>query len=290
MSIFEEVKEFFVRNCRVRTTPVPTKDEGVILYDGDGNERLVRMQDKQRQNKFELASVSDFQDFVKDIPLRYPKDLAVYRELTVTVNEQDVPVSVAISIPHDDPRDAMAAFKLKLHEDFERWFDGKQRTQTDFRRMLIELADQHDCGDLALALNFLEYKTEVTFEASAETERNYVLGFKEKEGKGGLNIPKVINVKCPVISGAKYIVEVAFDIIIRKPKQDDPRILFSLSPAGRSIVKIVRDASTVVTENELLMPALDALGANGVVPMRPLYVREKIAPTVFTPSGEIAQL
>lgn len=281
MSIFEEVKEFIVRNCRTRNAAAPTKEGGVILYDGDGSERLVFRADPKRQNIFDLASVADFQAFIRDIGKRYPEDKDKYRELVVKVDGADIPCQVIVSIPYDDPRDGRAEFHLRQHEDFQRWFDGKQRTQTDFRRMLIELSGQHDCQNLVQALTFLEYKTEISFEASAETERNYVLGYKEKESKSGLNIPKIINVKCPVISGAAYIVEVAFDIVIRKPKQDDPRILFSLSPAGKDPKKILREACTVVAEHELLMPAIEALKEAGVDVVAPLYVRDNIGRSVY---------
>lgn len=288
MSIFEEVKEFIVRNCRTRNAAAPTKDEGLILYDGNGTERFVyKREEKLRQNEFMLASVADFISFVQDIPLRYPKDTARYRELLVSVDEADIPKRVSVVTPYDDPHQGCATFDLVLHEDFQRWFDGIQRTQTQFMRMLTELADQHNCENLAKALTFLEYKTEVTFEASAETERNYVLGYKEKDGKSGLNIPKTITVNCPVISGAAYIVEVTFDIIIRKPKPDDPRILFTLSPAGKEAKKIVRDASTVVTEHELLLPAIEALKANGVEIVQPLYVRKDINSTVYVPGEDL---
>ena len=290
MSIFEEVKEFIVRNCRTRTVGVPTKEQGVILYDGNGSERLVRTTEKHRHNTYEVASVADFLAFVQDIPLRYPEDIKAYRELGVRVNDHDTPCHVCLSLPYNDPRDGSVLFKFKEHEDFTRWFDGKQMSQTEFRKMLLELNDQHDCQNLATALTYLEYKTEVTFEASAETERNYVLGFKEKEGKGGLNIPKIINVKCPVISGAAYITEVTFDIVIRKPKQDDPRMLFSLSPANKSEVKILRDACVVIAEHELLMPAIEILKTNGVDVVKPLYVRDTIRPTVYSPSSEVSNL
>ena len=290
MSIFEEVKEFIVRNCRTRIVAVPTKEQGVILYDGNGSERLIRATEKHRHNVYEVASVADFLAFVQDIPLRYPEDIKVYRELGVRVDQKDTPIAVALALPHDDPRNGSVFFNLKEHEDFTRWFDGKQRSQTEFRKMLLELADQHDCQNLATALTFLEYKTEVTFEASAETERNYVLGFKEKEGKGGLNIPKIINVKCPVISGAAYITEVVFDILIRKPKQDDPRMLFSLSPANKSETKILRDACVVIAEHELLTPAIEILKANGVDVVKPLYVRNTIESTVYSPSSEVSSI
>ena len=290
MSIFEEVKEFFVRNCRTRAVEAPAKDKGVVVYDQNGGERIVFHSEPRRQNLYNLASVSDFQAFVRDIPKRYPADKDMYRELSVAVDQNDTPVEVQIALPHDDPRSGAASFEFRRHEDFIRWFDGRQRSQTEFRRMLIELNDQHDQQNLAVALNFLEYKTEVSFEASAETERNYVLGYKEKEGKGGLNIPKVINVKCPVISGAAYIVEVAFDIVIRKPKQDDPRILFTLSPAGKDPVKILRDASITVAEHELLAPAIETLKANGVDVVTPIYVRSGIEATGFEPNSVFVKI
>lgn len=287
MSIFEEVKEFIVRNCRARNAAAPEKEQGIILYDGNGSERFIyKREEKLRQNRFMLASVADFISFVQDVPLRYPKDATHYRELLVSVDDTDIPKSVSVATPYDHVPQGSATFDLILHEDFQRWFDGVQRTQTQFMRMLTELADQHDCQNLAKALTFLEYKTEVTFEASAETERNYVLGYKEKDGKSGLNIPKTITVNCPVISGAAYIVEVVFDILIRKPKPDDPRILFTLSPAGKEAKKIVRDASTVVTEHELLLPAIEALKANGVEIVQPLYVRDGIRHETYVPGED----
>ena len=290
MSIFNEIKDFLVKNCRTREAAKPTETQGVILYDENGAERLVLKSIARRQNEFALASVADFTAFVKDIPARYPADTKAYRELVVEVNSKDIPTAVSITLPFDDPREAYARFAFVEHEDFTRWFDGKQRSQTEFRRLLIELEDQHDLQNLAKALTFLEYKTEVTFEASAETERNYVLAYREKDGKSGLNIPKVINVKCPVISGAAYMVETTFDIVIRKPRQDDPRILFSLSPALKEPVKIMRDAATVVAEHELLLPSIEFLKANGVTPVSPIYVRGRIQDTVWHPEQAVFTL
>ena len=281
MSIIEDLKEMFIRHARTRNVPVPTREQGVILYDDDGAERLVALAKHRRQNNYVVASVKDFLNFLRDMPLRYPEDVKIYRELCVTVDRRDVPNAVIAALPHDDPRDGQVSFGFVQHEDFTRWFDGKKRSQTEFRRMLIELDGQHDCQTLAQVLSFLEYKTEVTFEASSETERTYVLGYKEKESKSGLNIPKVINVKCPVISGTAYIVDVTFDIVIKRPTAEDPKIMFHLVPAGKDPVKILRDASIIVAEHELLQPAIEILKANGVEVVNPLYVRESVAVTTI---------
>jgi len=286
----KDLFEFFIKGCRNRNVAMPSKEGGVILYDGDGNERLMGLREPQLHNTFEVATIGDFLSYVRDIPKRYPADVKTLRELTVMVDHTDTPSSVEISLPKNQRLAGGASFVMKAHEDFKTWFDGKLMDQTQFMRRLIELEDQHDCGDLAKALAFLEYKTEVTYEATAETERNYVLGYTEKESKSGVKIPKIINVKCPVISGANYITETAFDIIIKKPKQDDPSIKFKLSPSGKDPVKIYRDACIHIAENELLVPALTILGENGVDVTTPLYIRSGVKTSEFDPAGDLRSI
>jgi len=281
MNWFDSLIDFFVKNCRTRTVDVPTLDKAIVNYDGNGNETVYVKQEHERGAKFIVASVRDFLAFVTDIPKRMPALLQEFRDVLVFVDDKDIPNAIMLSLTSINPLDAFVKFTLETHEDFMRWFSGNWMTQTEFKRMLIELADQHDQKDLAAIMNYIEFKTEIAFESSAETERSYVLSYKEDDAKTGVKIPKIINVKTPVVSGAAYIADVAFDILIKRPRVDDQTIKFALSPAGKSAVKIIRDARTVIVEEELLKPILPILEKNGVEAVFPLYVRENVEPTQY---------
>ena len=274
--MIETIIGFFKKNSADREVNLPDGTKGLLVFETDGTDRIIVEEKKNIQNLFNLGSVQDFLSFVKDIPERYPDEANSYRELCVYVDNKDVPSRVDISTPFNARNRGFATFKLLPHIDFLTWFDGKSRNQTEFRRLLVEKQGQHDCDNLIPALTFLEYKTEVTFEASAETERNYVLGYKEKESKSGLNIPKTLTVTTPVVSGAEHTATVVFDIIIKKPTQEEPKISFRLIPATMSPLAITKQAHVEIVETEILIPALSILKENIDKVVSPLYFREEV--------------
>ena len=173
-------------------------------------------------------------------------------------------------------------FVLREDQDFARWFSEKAMDQTEFRNLLLELPEQHDQPDLIGALGVLQYRVEVNYEASVETERNVQLAYTEKEMKGSVNIPKTMMVTCPVIAGADFKVTAEFSIMIIKPKNPGDKIKFKLVPYGKSTERIKKEACTVIAEKEFIEPAQAIIGTFAT-PVPALYLRANIKRETFNP-------
>ena len=288
MSIFNDFVDFFKTNARPRTVEGQNGLVGIVFYDKNGDEHLVANPDATVCNTFSVATIKSFQEFIIDIPRRFPHLVSEFRELAVHIDSKATPYSVSLSTPYNKiGENILMEYGIEIHEDFKKWFDGKKRTQAEFRRMLVELQGQHDQDDLIQMLGFLEMKTEVTFEASVETERNYVLGYKEKDGKSGMNIPKQIVVETPVIEGSETKVQVVFDLVIKRPTIEDMKIVFWLQPAGRTADRIAKESITQIVQEEILEPARISMATNGVMNVSPIYVNDEITKKLSRPTDNV---
>ena len=291
MSIFNDFVDFFKTNARPRTVEGQNGLVGIIIYVKNGDERLVVNPDATACNTFSVATIKSFQDFIVDIPRRFPHLVSEFRELAVHIDSKATPYSVSLSTPYNKIGESMfMEYGIEIHEDFKKWFDGKKRTQSEFHRMLVELQGQHDQDDLIQMLGFLEMKTEVTFEASVETERNYVLGYKEKDGKSGMNIPKQIVVETPVIEGSETRVQVVFDLVIKRPTIEDMKIVFWLQPAGRTADRIAKESITQIVQEEIVEPARISMATNGVTNVSTIYVNDEITKKLSRPTDNVVNL
>ena len=273
-------------NTMKRKIELPGGRDAHVMLDSSGNETLVVQDDFQRTNDFQVAAMSDLVAFAAELPERYGLERAKdYRELYVIVDNEDIPVRVALVDKLDERKKAKAVFEYKTHRDFDRWMGAKNMTQLDFRTLLLELADQHDQPDLAGMLSIIKYKTEIEYEASIETERNFKLAFSENEAQGSIDIPKIITVTCPVISGTKHVEVIQFEVVIRKPKPDSgEKIKFSLLPYGKDRTIIFRAAALEVTQSEFVGPMQTALAVFTKI-LPPMFLRQDPKENVYTASA-----
>lgn len=282
MGFITEILDF-VRTTRPRNVVGPNGKTGLLLIDGDGSECVWFKDEPMRLPTFEVGSCADMRNFASDLSKRFsPEVVKETREITVFLNENDTPAYVSLGGPHESNCRANAEFRLAYHEDFRAWFYGNKMTQAQFRQLLLEHEGQHDQPDLPIKLQVLEYKAEINFEASVATERNYVLAYSEKDGKGGLNIPKQITVTCPVVAGAETTVTTTFDIVLVRPTAEKPTLMFTLVPTGKGIDKIYRDACCEVVHNEVTKPILSILERLGVETLSPVYVRKQVDTFVYS--------
>lgn len=271
------------------TLPGSTNEPGKQAYihlDAAGNETLIINADYDRAVTYMVASIQDIVDFAGSIVSRYGAGVAMgYRELTVFVDGQDIPTQFMLASQHDDVPLSSINYELKPHRDFSRWMNAGSMTQLEFRTLLLEQADQHDQPSLAGLLSVLKYSTVIDYEASVETERNFVLAFSEKEAKGCVDLPKMLVVNCPVFSGAKLHTEITFELVIKRPKNEGDKIRFSLVPYGKSVDVIKRDAALVIAETEFIAPVQAAL-SEGVSRIPAMYLREDFALKSFSKNRE----
>lgn len=263
-------------NTMKRKIELPGGRDAHVMLDASGNETLVVQDDFQRTNDFQVAAMSDLVAFAAELPERYGLERAKdYRELYVIVDNEDIPVRVALVDKLDERKKAKAVFEYKSHRDFDRWMGAKNMTQLDFRTLLLELADQHDQPDLAGMLSIIKYKTEIEYEASIETERNFKLAFSENEAQGSIDIPKIIVVTCPVISGTEHVERIEFEVVIRKPKPDSgEKIKFSLIPYGKDRTIVFRAAALEVALSEFIVPVQEAL-SQFTETLPPVFLRQE---------------
>ena len=271
------------------TLPGSTNEPGKQAYiqlDAAGNETIIINADYDRAVSYMVASIQDIVDFAGSIVSRYGAGVAMgYRELTVFVDNEDIPTRFMLASAHDDLPLSSVSYELKPHRDFSRWMKAKDMTQLEFRSLLLEQADQHDQPNLAGLLSVLKYSTVIDYEASVETERNFVLAFSEKEAKGCVDLPKMLVVNCPVFSGARLHTEITFELVIKKPKSEGEKIKFSLVPYGKSVDVIKRDAALVIAETEFIAPVQAAL-SEGVFRIPAMYLREDFSLKSFSKNRE----
>jgi hypothetical protein len=290
MEIIKNILEIIKANTMKRKIDMPGGRDAYVVLDGSGNETLVVKEEYKRTNEFKVASMSDIVDFATSLPERYGMDRAkAYRELYVTVDSQDIPQSVKLSDKLDGSRKAAVTFAYNEHRDFARWMGAKNMSQLEFRTLLLEQADQHDQPDLAGMLSIIKYKTEINYEASIETERNFKLAFSENEAQGSIDLPKLIKVTCPVISGTAHVENIDFELVIRKPKDASDKIKFSLLPYGKDRSIIFRDAALEVTFAEFIGPVQNALGVFATT-MPPIFVREAPKDNAYAESAKFTFL
>lgn len=267
-----------------REVKLPGDRPGYVVLDAAGNETVIIERDKVETVSYEVARAIDMIEFAKSIPSRYGVERAAgYREIYVMVNSEDVPQSVSLGEVGDDKRlrGSFVNFDLKQHRDFVRWMSAKNLTQTQFRNLVIELAEQHDQHDLGGQLQILNYKVEINYDATVETERDVVFGFTAKEMQGQFQIPKMITVNCPVVAGANFTTEIKFEVVIIRPTDPKDKLKFSLEPFGKDRVHLVREAYGHVVDSEVITPLQEVIkGYAEVIP--PTYLRSSPAPTTNT--------
>ena len=267
-----------------RNVKLPGERPGYLMLDAAGNETIYIEKDMTEGVSYDVARVADFLEFAKSVPSRYGVDRAkVYRELMVLVDGDDVPTAVSLSDKADDPRVRNNAvnFQLKPHRDFLRWMGAKNLTQTQFRNLVIELVDQHDCPDLGGQLQILNYKVEINFDSAVETERNTVLAFQAKEIQGEFQVPKMITVNCPVVAGAEFRTNIQFEVVIIRPSNPGDKIKFSLEPYGKDRVHLLREAYGSVVDTEILAPA-QIIIKEFAETIPPVYIRKRPEPHTVT--------
>lgn len=276
------IKNAVHKSTMPREMILPTGARAVLTLDAAGNEVLHYERKDQYNPEFLFTSIKDMHKFIQSIPERYGMDRAAkFRELYV-YTEQDIPAMFSIADNTSGPILLEQMFVLREDQDFARWFSEKAMDQTEFRNLLLELPDQHDQPDLIGALGVLQYRVEVNYEASVETERNVQLAYTEKEMKGSVVIPKTMKVICPVIAGADFKVEAEFSIMIIKPKNPGDRIKFKLVPYGKSTERIKKEACTVIAEKEFIEPA-QAIISTFATTVPALYLRANIKRETFNP-------
>lgn len=259
-----------------RDIKVPGGREGRIILDAEGNETILIEKDRITTVRYDAARATDVVRFVKCVQARYGAErVKTFREIIVGVDDEDIPKTVSLCDRLDDPYldDASITFALKPHRDFTRWMTAKNLTQTQFRNLVLELAEQHDQPDLGGQLQILNYKVEINFDAAVETERDMVLAFSAKETEGTFQIPKRINVTCPVVSGAEFTAQITFEVVIVRPSNPSDKIKFTLEPYGIDRSRLLQEAYGVVVEQEVIAP-LQAELAKVTEIVAPIYTRE----------------
>ena len=275
MEFIENIVKMIKAHTMTRKIDMPGGRDAHVVLDAAGNETLVLKDDYDYTQHFEVAALNDIVQFAKNLPNRYGEDRAKqYRELYISVDREDIPVRLSLSDKLDNRRKASISFDLKEHRDFARWMNAKNMSQLEFRTLLLELADQHDQPDLAGMLSIIKYKTEIEYEASIETERNFKLAFSENEAQGSIDIPKIIVVTCPVISGTEHVERIEFEVVIRKPKPDSgEKIKFSLIPYGKDRTIVFRAAALEVALSEFIVPVQEAL-SQFTETLPPVFLRQ----------------
>jgi hypothetical protein len=273
--IIDSIKALAHKSSMPREMTLPTGAKAVLTLDASGNEVLHYERKDEFHPSYLFTSIKDQLEFIRSIPERYGVERAAkFRELYV-YTENDIPVMFSIADNMTGQIMLEQLFTLRDHPDFMRWFSGTNMTQTEFKNLLLELPEQHDQPDLIGALGVLNYRVEVNYEASVETERNVQLAYSEKELKGSVVIPKTMTVVCPVIAGADFQVKAEFIIMIIKPKNQTDSIKFKLVPHGKTVEKIKQEACNVIAETEFVKPAQEIIaGFATTVPA--LYLRANI--------------
>ena len=276
MEFIKNALEVIKAHTLKRKIDLPGGRDAHIMLDASGNETLVIKDDYEYSQTFDVATLDDIVYFAKDLPNRYGQDRAKdYREIYISVDHEDIPTRFTLSDKLDNRMKASIGFDLKEHRDFVRWMGAKNMSQLDFRTLLLEQATQHDQPDLAGMLSIIKYKTEIEYEASIETERNFKLAFSENEAQGSIEIPKIITVTCPVISGTKHVEVIEFEVVIRKPKPDSgEKIKFSLIPYGKDRTIVFRAAALEVSLSEFVVPVQEAL-SQFTKTLPPVYLRQE---------------
>lgn len=286
MEFIQTILDVIKAHTLKRKIDLPGGRDAHIMLDASGNETLVIKDEYDRTHHLNVAAVDDIVYFAKDLPNRYGQDRAKdYREIYISVDHEDIPTRFTLSDKLDNRMKASIGFDLKEHRDFVRWMSAKNMSQLDFRTLLLEQATQHDQPDLAGMLSIIKYKTEIEYEASIETERNFRLAFSESEAKGSIDIPKIIVVTCPVISGTKHEERIEFEVVIKKPKPDSgEKIKFSLLPYGKDRRIIFRDAALEVCVSEFVGPVQEAL-AQFTTTLPPVFLRTEPKENVYQDSS-----
>ena len=280
--IFDAIKTFARKSNMPRTMELPTGAKAVLTLDAAGNEILHYERNDEYNPEFLFTTIKDMHKFIQSIPERYGMERAAkFRELYV-YTEQDIPAMFSIADNTAGPILLEQMFVLREDPDFTRWFSEVAMDQTEFRNLLLERPDQHDQPDLIGALGVLQYRVEVNYEASVETERNVQLAYTEKEMKGSVSIPKTMMVTCPVIAGADFKVTAEFSIMIIKPKNPGDKIKFRLVPYGKSFGQIKKEACAVIAEKEFIEPAQAIIGTFAT-PLPALCLRANIKRETFNP-------
>lgn len=262
-----------------RSITLPDGRKGYVALDAAGNETIFTERATARTNVFKVSRVCDFIKFAESIPARYGAERAkTFRELLAYVDDNDVPVQVVLNDKLDSlsAKSAKVIFDLKPHRDFQRWMNAQNMTQTQFRNLVIELADQHDHPDLGGQLQILNYKVEISLDSAVETERDMIFAFQTKEAEGTFQIPKMLEVVCPVVAGAEFRAKILFEIVVIRPKNPSEKIKFSLVPYGQDRVHLLREAYGTVVETEIVKPTQEVLAAfvEGVLPVA--YLRDAV--------------
>ena len=290
MELLNNIIAIIKSNTMNRKVDLPNDMKGYVTLDANSHETIVVQDEFDFRTMFKVAALVDIVEFAKALPLRYGSErAALYRELYIHVDGNDIPVRVSLADQLDKRDKAGISFDYKDHRDFTRWMNAKNMTQLEFRTLLLELAEQHDQPDLANILSIIKYKTEIEYEASVETERNFKLAFSENEIQGSVEIPKLITVNCPVISGAAHRERIVFEVVIRKPKNAEEKIKFSLISYGKDALMIRRDAAIEVTQSEFIMPVQNAL-SEFTQTLPAMFIREDPTPLVFKATEELAYI
>lgn len=290
MEVLKSIVNLIKAHTMTRKVELPGDMAGYVHLNAVGDETIIVKENFERRTNFNAANMSDVVEFARALPERYGMDRAKdFRELFVHVDSNDVPVRVTLRDRLDKKEKAEIEFVYKDHRDFTRWMGAKNLTQLEFRALLLELHDQHDQPNLAGALSIIKYKTEIEYEASVETERNFKLAFSENEMQGSVEIPKIIVVNCPVISGTKHHQRIEFEVVIRKPKNSDEKIKFSLVPYGKDSLMIRKDAALEVTLAEFIGPVQAELNVfTTILPV--MYVRREPEDLVYTATADLARI
>ena len=279
-AIFDTIKDIYKKSKMPREMIMPTGAKAVLTLDAAGNEILHIERKNEFHPEYLFTNIKDMHNFIRSIPERYGAERASkFRELYV-YTDQDIPAKFSIAGNTTDSIFLEQQFVLREHSDFSRWFCGQPMDQTEFRNLLLELPEQHDQPDLIGALGVLQYRVEVNYEASVETDRNVQLAYSEKEMKGSVSIPKSMFVTCPVIAGTDLKITAEFSIVIVKPKNPGDKIKFKLIPYGKSAERTLKDACTVIAEKEFIEPA-QAIISTFATTVPALYLRANITREVF---------
>jgi hypothetical protein len=105
-------------------------------------------------------------------------------------------------------------------------------------------------------------------------ERSFVLAYSENEVQGSFELPKLITVTCPAFSGTKHLQHIQFELVIKRPKNADEKMKFSLVPHGKSSNMILREAAIHIAEEEFIKCVQAALRIPAEQILPALYIRD----------------
>jgi len=128
-----------------------------------------------------------------------------------------------------------AKYCFDIAQDIQEWLDIvnhpknglKQKDFLDFLK--CKKRDQVPGVELLIAeIQKFKMATTITGEFDYEDDNNVNVVFKMKDGEGNAKLPKVINLKMPIIENSDFIFDLEIELSVKKPKAEDERPEFSM--------------------------------------------------------------